>query len=71
MIQTFYVRVDKLPDLNLDYIIIDEVYSGWSSGRITELLKIYDNAKVIGLSATLIDEKGYLKHLLRWIVRIN
>lgn len=60
MIQTFYARVEKLPDLNLDYIIIDEVHSGWGSGRIIELLKIYDNAKVIGLSATPIDERGYL-----------
>lgn len=60
MIQTFYARREKLPDLDIDYILIDEVHQNWEGGRIRELLKIYDTAKVVGLSATPIDERGYL-----------
>lgn len=60
MIQTFYARREKLPDLDIDYILIDEVHQNWEGGRIRELLKIYDTAKVVGLSATAIDERGYL-----------
>ena len=50
MIQTFFSRKDKLPDLDLDYIAIDEVHNNWDTGRINELLKIYSDAKVIGLT---------------------
>ena len=60
MIQTFYARRDTLPDFEIDYILIDEVHQNWNGGRIREFLRIYDNAKVIGLSATPIDERGYL-----------
>lgn len=60
MIQTFYARKDKLPDFDIDYILIDEVHQNWEGGRIRELLRIYDNAKVVGLSATPVDERGYL-----------
>lgn len=60
MIQTFFARKDKLPELDLDYIIIDEVHNGWGNGRINELLRMYEDAKIIGLSATPIDERGYL-----------
>lgn len=60
MIQTFYSRKDKLPDFNIDHIIIDEVHVGWGSERINQLLNIYPEAKVIGLSATPINSKGYL-----------
>ena len=57
MIQTFYARRDTLPDFEIDYILIDEVHQNWNGGRIREFLRIYDNAKVIGLSATPIDER--------------
>lgn len=60
MIQTFYARKDKLPDLNIDYILIDEAHQNWEGGRIKELLRIYDNAKVVALSATPIDQSGNL-----------
>lgn len=60
MLQTFFARKDKLPDMDLNYIIIDEVHVGWGQNRMNELLRIYSNAKVIGLSATPINSKGYL-----------
>lgn len=60
MIQTFYARRAKLPDMDLSYIFIDEVHNNWNSGRINELLKIYSDCKVVGLSATPIDSKGWL-----------
>lgn len=60
MLQTFFARADKLPDMNLDYIIIDEVHVGWQKARMNELLRIYSDAKIVGLSATPINPKGYL-----------
>lgn len=60
MLQTFFARADKLPDMNLDYIIIDECHIGWGQARINELLRIYSDAKIVGLSATPINSKGYL-----------
>lgn len=60
MLQTFFARSDKLPDMDLDYILIDEVHSGWGKARMNELLRIYSNAKVVGISATPINAKGYL-----------
>ena len=60
MIQTFYARKENLPDFEIDYVLIDEVHQNWNGGRIREFLRIYDNAKVIGLSATPIDERGFL-----------
>lgn len=60
MLQTFFARADKLPDMNLDYIVIDEVHVGWQKARMNELLRIYSDAKIIGLSATPINSKGYL-----------
>ena len=60
MIQTFYARKNRLPDMDLDMLIIDEVHIGWQKGRMIELCETYDNAKIIGLSATPINERGYL-----------
>ena len=60
MLQTFFARADRLPDMSLDYIIIDEVHVGWQKARMNELLRIYSDAKVVGLSATPINAKGYL-----------
>ena len=58
MLQTFFARKDKLPDMDWNYIIIDEVHVGWGQNRMNELLRISSNAKVIGLSATPINSKG-------------
>lgn len=60
MLQTFFARSDKLPDMNLDYIVIDEVHVGWQKARMNELLRIYSDTKIVGLSATPINSKGYL-----------
>jgi superfamily II DNA or RNA helicase len=60
MLQTFFARAEKLPDMNLDYIVIDEVHVGWQKARMNELLRIYSDAKIVGLSATPINSKGYL-----------
>ena len=60
MIQTFDSRKSSLPDMNLSVIMIDECHNNWNTQRINELLKIYDNAKVIGWSATPIQANGYL-----------
>src|SRR5574344_1337482 len=60
MIQSFHSRKDKLPDMELSFLIFDEVHNHWGTKRASELIKIYDNAKIIGLSATPIDSKGYL-----------
>ena len=60
MIQTFHSRKKKLPDMDIQYFFIDECHQNWNTGRINELLKIYSEAKVIGLSATPTDNKGYL-----------
>lgn len=60
MIQTFDSRKDRLPDMDLSVVMIDECHNNWGTQRINELLKIYDNAKVIGWSATPIQSNGYL-----------
>lgn len=60
MLQTAYSRQKVLMDLDFDYIFFDEVhqyYDGLMFKAITEALP---NAKVIGVSATPIDNKGYL-----------
>jgi len=58
MLQTWHAR--KIDDLNPDIIIIDEVHEGFGQKRISELLETFSEAKVLGLTATPIDEKGHL-----------
>ena len=41
-------------------IVIDEVHYGWNSRIIDNILDKYPNVPIIGLSATPIDERGYL-----------
>lgn len=60
MIQSYHGWREELPDLELDFIIVDEVHNNWNTGRIVELLKKNESAKVIGLSATPITPKGWL-----------
>lgn len=69
MQQTWFARRKKLPALNPDLIIVDEVHEGHSSQRLTTLRETYPQAKYLGISATPIDEKGYLlsgfdKHIM-------
>ncbi len=58
MIQTWHSR--KIGELDPDFIFIDEVHEGINGSRIQELFGMYPDAKVLGLTATPIDEKGYL-----------
>lgn len=56
MIQSLINR--ELPDINL--VIIDEVHYAFNSILIQDILKKHPNSFVIGLSATPVDEKGFL-----------
>ena len=57
MIQTFSRRITTLKP---DVIIIDEVDYGYNGGMLKNLLEMYPEAKIIGLTATPITDKGYL-----------
>jgi|GEM_PF-2509745 len=58
MLQTWHAR--KIAELEPDYIFIDEIHDGWGAKRVSELLETYPDTKVLGLTATPIDEKGFL-----------
>jgi superfamily II DNA or RNA helicase len=47
-------------DEHFDFIFLDEVHYGHGSKYINYIFDTYPNAKIIGLSATPIDENGYL-----------
>src|SRR5574344_221450 len=56
-LQTYHARK---PELDCDVLIIDEIHDGYGSKMQSELIKTFPDAKLIGLSATPIDSKGYL-----------
>jgi len=60
MLQTWHARRQELEALNPDIIMVDEVHDGWGAKRLNEMLAIYSEAKILGLTATPIDDKGYL-----------
>ena len=60
MMQSYSARKEKLPDLAPDIIIVDEVDFGYKGDRLKSLLEQYPNIKMIGLTATPIDDKGNL-----------
>ena len=60
MIQSYSARLEKLPDLNPDIIIIDEVDFGFNGQMFKKLVKKHENAFIIGLTGTPITFKGYL-----------
>lgn len=60
MLQTANRRMEVLLNLNLDYIFFDEIHQ-YCEGRIfAALCECQPKAQVIGVSATPIDDKGYL-----------
>ena len=59
MLQTWYARRSDI-SFNPDIIIVDELHDGWGTGRMKELLALYPEAKLIGMTATPIDAKGIL-----------
>jgi len=60
MIQSYTARVNKLPDLNPDIIIVDEVDFGFNGQMFKKLIEKHENSYVIGLTGTPITFKGYL-----------
>lgn len=60
MIQSYSARVDKLPDLNPDVIIVDEVDFGFNGQMFKKLVKKHKNAQIVGLTGTPITFKGNL-----------
>lgn len=60
MIQSYSARVDKLPDLDPDVIIVDEVDFGFNGQMFKKLVKKHENAQIVGLTGTPITFKGNL-----------
>ena len=60
MLQTAYSRQKVLMDLDFDYIFFDEVHQYYDGLMFKAITEAFPNAKVIGVSATPIDNKGYL-----------
>jgi superfamily II DNA or RNA helicase len=56
-LQTYHARK---PSLDADVLLIDEIHDGYGSKMQAELIKTFSDAKLIGLSASPIDSKGYL-----------
>lgn len=60
MLQTAYSRQKVLMDLDFDYIFFDEVHQYYDGLMFKAITEAFPNAKIIGVSATPIDNKGYL-----------
>ena len=60
MLQTAYSRQKQLFDLDFDYIFFDEVHQYYDGLMFKAITDAFPNAKIIGVSATPIDNKGYL-----------
>lgn len=60
MLQTAYSRQKLLMDLDFDYIFFDEVHQYYDGLMFKAITEAFPNAKIIGVSATPIDNKGYL-----------
>lgn len=58
-VQSLYSR--KI-DEHFDYIFIDECHFAHGSEYLNYIFETYKNSKIVGLSATPIDENGYLLH---------
>ena len=60
MLQTAYSRQNVLLDLNVDYVMFDEIQNYANGQMFSAICDCWQNAKIIGVSATPIDDKGYL-----------
>ena len=60
MLQTANRRMQQLLDLDLDFIFFDEVHNYCEGKVFRAICDCQPNAKIIGVSATPIDDKGYL-----------
>lgn len=60
MLQTGYRRLSQLLNLSVNYVFFDEVHNYYNGEMFAALSTFWPNAKIIGVSATPINEKGYL-----------
>lgn len=60
MLQTGCRRIQQLLDLNVDYLMFDEIHNYYNGTMFNTLIECWNKAQVIGVSATPIDNKGYL-----------
>lgn len=60
MLQTAYARQKMLLDMDFDYIFFDEVHQYYDGLMYKAITDAFPDAKIIGVSATPIDNKGYL-----------
>ena len=60
MLQTAYKRMNALLDINADYVFFDEIHNYYEGQMFAALCDCQPNAHIIGVSATPIDNKGYL-----------
>lgn len=60
MLQTANRRTKQLLDVKYDYVFFDEVHQYCEGKTFTALCDCQQSAKIIGVSATPIDSKGYL-----------
>lgn len=60
MLQTANRQLNKLLDVQFDYIFFDEIHQYCEGTTFAALCDCQNNAKIIGVSATPIDDKGYL-----------
>ena len=60
MLQTANRRMSQLLDLNVDFIFFDEVHQYFQGKTFSALCDSQVDATIIGVSATPIDDKGYL-----------
>ena len=52
MIQSYAARIDKLPDLDVDVIVVDEIDFGYRGQMLKKLTEKHANAQIIGLTGT-------------------
>lgn len=60
MLQTGYRREEQLLELKPDYIFFDEIHQYIEGSMFRALCDFMNTAKIIGVTATPIDSKGYL-----------
>ena len=60
MLQTVYRRQELLLNIQADYIFFDEIHNYVEGQMFASLCDCMNKAKIIGVSATVVDAKGYL-----------
>lgn len=60
MAQTYKARLDKITNLHADVVFCDEAHFMHDSNTMNKILEQHSDAFIVGLTATPIDEKGYL-----------